>query len=97
MDRVLVTGACGFSGSHMLKILLDEGYQVRGTDLEGAFSSEKVKMIHREIGLDRNAEGLELVPSDLLDRDSLEAAVKGVSTVFHTASLYDHSAPWKRW
>lgn len=93
MERVLVTGACGFSGSHMLKILIDEGYRVRGTDLERSFSSEKVKSAQREIGLDRQSKALELVPADLLDKESLKKVLDGVSIVFHTASLYDYSAP----
>ena len=93
MKPALVTGACGFSGGHMVKLLRDEGVPVRGTDLPTAFASAKVRMCQRNIGLDWDADGLEFVPSDLGDRTTLAEALRGVGTVFHTASLYDYSAP----
>ena len=52
MKPALVTGACGFSGGHMVKILADEGVPVRGTDLARAFESPKVKMVQENIGVD---------------------------------------------
>lgn len=90
---VLVTGACGFSGSHMVKILLDEGVKVRATDLERSRSNPKVQMVQKNIGLDMNAAGVEFMPSDMTDKESMRKVVDGVETVFHTASLYDYSAP----
>ncbi|MFH1538220.1 MAG: NAD-dependent epimerase/dehydratase family protein, partial [bacterium] len=35
-ERYLVTGACGFTGSHMLELLTEEGKEIRATDLAGA-------------------------------------------------------------
>lgn len=93
MKPALVTGACGFSGGHMVKILADEGVPVRGTDLSRAFESPKVKMVQENIGVDWNAPGVEFVPSDLSDKQSLKEVLKGIGTVYHTASLYDYSAP----
>ena len=93
MKPALVTGACGFSGGHMVKILADEGVRVRGTDLARAFDSPKVKAVQENIGLDWSAPGVEFVASDLADKQSLKEALKGVGTVYHTASLYDYSAP----
>src|SRR5689334_10991435 len=34
MDRVLVTGAGGFIGHHLVKFLKDKGYWVRGVDIK---------------------------------------------------------------
>jgi dihydroflavonol-4-reductase len=93
MRTALVTGACGFSGGHMVKILADEGVPVRGTDLAGAFSSPKVRMVQEQLGIDWDSPGVEFVPSDLSDKGSLSKALEGVGTVYHTASLYDYSAP----
>jgi dihydroflavonol-4-reductase len=93
MKPALVTGACGFSGSHMVKILADAGVPVRGTDLARAFDSPKVQSVAKNIGLDWSAPGVEFVPSDLSDKDSLARVLDGVGTVYHTASLYDYSAP----
>lgn len=93
MKPALVTGACGFSGGHMTKILADEGVPVRGTDLARAYESSKVRMCQENIGLDWDAPGVEFAPSDLSDKQSLREVLKGVGTVYHTASLYDYSAP----
>jgi len=93
MKTALVTGACGFSGGHMVKILADAGIPVRGTDLDRAFQNPKVKKVQESIGLDWSAPGVEFVASDLTDLDSLKKVMKGVGTVYHTASLYDYSAP----
>lgn len=93
MKPSLVTGACGFSGMHMVKLLMDEGIPVRGTDLESAFTSPKTCACRESIGLDWDAPGAEFIPADLASRDSLREVLRGVGTVYHTASLYDYSAP----
>ncbi|MBU1670533.1 MAG: NAD(P)-dependent oxidoreductase [Actinobacteria bacterium] len=93
MKPALVTGACGFSGGHMVKILADEGVPVRGTDLACAFESPKVRKCQEMIGVDWDTPGVEFVESDLGDPDSLRKVMEGVGVVYHTASLYDYSAP----
>lgn len=92
MKPVLVTGACGFSGGHMVKLLADAGVPVRATDLERAAGNPKVLSVQKELGIDFDTEGVEFVPADLADKASLKAVLKGVGTVYHTASLYDYSA-----
>jgi nucleoside-diphosphate-sugar epimerase len=90
----LVTGACGFSGSHLVKKLLDSGQNVLATDLERAFGHPKNKMIFKNIGLDFSHKNCEVIPADLTDGKSLKKLFeKPVTHVFHTASLYDYSAP----
>ena len=93
MKPALVTGACGFCGGHMVKLLADEGVPVRATDLESAAGDPEVRFVQENLGIDFNRKGVEFVPSDLTDKASLKAALKGVGTVYHTASLYDYSAP----
>lgn len=77
--RALVTGACGFIGSRVCEYLLEEGYEVRGTDLETADSTV----------LDDDAE---FVPADLTEYDELRDAVRDIDVIFHTASLFSYSS-----
>jgi len=89
----LVTGACGFAGTHMVKLLLESGKQVRATDRAQAREHPKWRSIARKLGVDFEAQGVEFVPADLTERESLSSALRGVDCLFHTASLYDYSAP----
>lgn len=96
-DSVLVTGACGFSGSHLIKHLLEQGERVTATDLAAAFDSPNRREVQEGIGLDLDHERLEVVPADLTDRESLRPLFgRRYSLIFHTASLYDYSAPLER-
>jgi len=90
----LVTGACGFSGSHLVKKLLENGQKVIATDLARAFEHPKNRMIFKNTGVDFSHPGCQVIPSDLTDAGSLNKLFKKpVTHVFHTASLYDYSAP----
>ena len=90
----LVTGACGFTGSHLVKKLLENGQKVIATDLARAFEHPKNQMIFKNIGLDFSHRNCKVTPADLTDRESLRELFKQpVTHVFHTASLYDYSAP----
>ena len=93
-ERVnLVTGACGFTGMHLAKKLLDRGERVVATDLARSFENEKRRSIFRGIGLDLAHPLLEVVPADLTDAASLKPLFeRPVTHLFHTASLYDYSA-----
>lgn len=79
---VLVTGATGFIASHIVKLLLDEGYRVRGT------VRDPTKAEGHLTTLSGAAERLELVEADLLAPHAFDAAVKGCVYVIHTASPY---------
>ncbi len=81
--RILVTGACGFVGSHFIdQLLLNPNYTVRGMDLPEADRSF----------LNRKAEFL---PGDLRDFQTLSRVVKGVDVILHVASLFRYSASWE--
>ena len=80
--RVLVTGAAGFIGSHMVDRLLAAGYSVAGLDnmstgqrrfLEGA-------LVHPQFSFHQ---------CDLLDRTSLGHAMQGAELVVHFAANAD--------
>ena len=71
--KALVTGASGFLGWHVARVLLERGYAVRALVRSGSKVS----------GLD-----VEVVTGDLRDPDSLARAVSNCGLVFHVASDY---------
>ena len=70
----LVTGATGHIGNVLVRELLAGGQRVRALVRPG-------KIPHALAGLD-----VEIVPGDVLDRDSLERAMHNVSLVYHLAA-----------
>ncbi|MCO5579113.1 hypothetical protein L7F22_032965 [Adiantum nelumboides] len=78
---VCVTGAGGFIASWLVKHLLQNGYPVRGT----VRNPDDPKNAHLR-QLEGAAERLSLVKADLMDLESLSAAIKGCNGVFHLAS-----------
>ncbi len=92
----VVTGACGLAGSYLVKHLLEKGRKVRATDLEGAHDSPKSVGLRKALDLDFSRDGVEWVPTDLTRKETLAPLFDrgDVSCLFHTASLYDYSAPW---
>jgi dTDP-L-rhamnose 4-epimerase len=77
--RALVTGGAGLIGSHVVDLLVREGWQARVLDnLEPnthrrgkpAWINEKIEFIRR----------------DLCDRDTITAALEGIDVVFHQAA-----------
>ncbi|KAI0246725.1 NAD-P-binding protein [Lactifluus subvellereus] len=85
MTLVLVTGASGFVGSHVVDQLLQEGYSVRGA--VRSHNVTRVSKSYESFG-DRFTTTVidDLVASDLSE------AVKGVDAVIHVASPLAHSA-----
>ncbi len=78
--KALVTGACGFSGSHMVDLLVSDGYDVIATDKADA----PRRWLNPEV---------KFIPSDLLDKKSLEEAVNSAEVIFHPAAVFNYSAP----
>ena len=76
--RILVTGATGFVGAYIIKILVERGYTVRAIRR----SKSLPFFIPREI-----SEKTEWVPGDVLDVVSLEDALKDVDAVIHSAAI----------
>jgi dihydroflavonol-4-reductase len=74
--KVLVTGATGFVGSAVARMLLKRGHAVRA--------------LARPKGDRRNVAGLdvEIAEGDLSDRASLERAARGCQALFHVAADY---------
>jgi len=74
--KVFVTGASGFTGSHLVRQLLERRYSVRAL----------VRQTSRTDALaDTRAE---IVYGDLTDRSTLSGLLDGIDTVFHVAAAY---------
>lgn len=78
MRTVLVTGAAGFIGSHLVDALLARGERVRGLD-------NFVTGCHQNLAAVRDR--IQFTEASLLDRDALAEAVDGVDVIFHQAAL----------
>jgi len=93
----LVTGAMGFSGSYTVRELLKAGQKVIATDLARTCIDPEILAVHRAIGVELDHPNLEIIPADLLQQETLtELFRQPITHVFHTASLYDYSAPLEK-
>ncbi|XP_057782575.1 cinnamoyl-CoA reductase CAD2-like isoform X3 [Salvia miltiorrhiza] len=81
-EVVCVTGASGFIGSWLVHFLLHRGYAVRAT-VKNLGDERETKHLEAMEGADSR---LRLFQIDLLDYDSIVAAVSGAAGVFHLAS-----------
>jgi dihydroflavonol-4-reductase len=79
---ILVTGATGLVGTHLIQLLLTQGKQVRAlyrTDMPTLFTDQEI----------------DWVKADITDILSLEAAMEGVTHVYHCAAVVSFN-PKKR-
>jgi len=76
MLKVLVTGASGFTGSHLARMLVESGHRVRA-------------LVRRTSALDllKGVE-IETFEGDLSDEVLLRRAVEGIDRVYHIAAVY---------
>ncbi|XP_042479515.1 cinnamoyl-CoA reductase 1 isoform X1 [Macadamia integrifolia] len=81
-EVVCVTGGSGFIGSWLVRLLLDCGYTVHAT-VKDLNDERETKHLEALEGADSR---LRLFQIDLLDYDSLLAAINGTVGVFHLAS-----------
>ncbi len=77
----LVTGASGFIGSNLVRVLLEDGIAVRALVLAG------------DRGQNLEGLALERVEGDLRDAASLARAVDGCDTVYHLGAIFDYWIP----
>lgn len=92
-EKVLVTGADGFIGSHLVETLVRAGYDVRAFVLYNSFNSWG--------WLDHAAPDIqgkfEVFAGDIRDPHGVREAMRGCETVFHLAALvaipYSYHSP----
>ncbi|MFO0745773.1 MAG: aldehyde reductase [Myxococcota bacterium] len=83
---VFVTGASGFVASQIIRMLLEQGYRVRGSVRDPA--PDKTEPLRAVATALRADDRLELVAADLLQPGSFDAPLQGCELVLHTASPY---------
>lgn len=92
-QKVLVTGACGFIGSHLTEALVREGYKVRALVLYNSFNSNGwLEALPTEI-----QDKIDVVAGDVRDYHFVERVLRGHHAVLHLAALisipYSYVAP----
>ncbi len=81
-ELVCVTGASGYVGTHVARVLLARGYRVRAVVRD---AEDPVKTSHLR-ALDGADEGLELASADLMVEGSHDEVVAGCPLVCHAAA-----------
>lgn len=76
--KTFVTGASGFTGSHLVRRLLEQGHTVK------ALVRPNSKNMTRLSGLD-----VELIEGEITDRELIQANLVDVDWVFHTAAFVE--------
>lgn len=86
MSDVLLTGASGFLGLHVLQRLLSDGHRVK------AFvrTPQKLRDHVAMLGLDPDDSRIEAVAGDMTDATAVRAAAQGCDLAVHAAATYSY-------
>ena len=81
---ILITGAAGFIGSHVVEWFLDRGIEVCGIDLFDDFYDPQIK--EANLSSARDHRGFTEIRADIRDRAALESVPDQVDAVIHLAA-----------
>ena len=93
MRRILITGATGFVGAHLLIRLLREEVRIRAT-YRSAAAFDQLRLIAGYYGMEMSSlyERVEWVKVDLLDAVALDRALFDIDEVYHCAAIVSFSS-----
>ena len=83
MPKVLVTGAGGFIGSHLVEELVKQGEEVRAIV---RYNSRDERGLLEDLPKEIQSQ-IEVVSGDLKDPDGVKKAIKGCTKIFHLGAL----------
>jgi NAD dependent epimerase/dehydratase len=91
--KILVTGADGFIGSHLVETLVNQGYSVKAFVVYNSFNSWGwLDTLPKE-----TLKKIEIFSGNITDPNGVRTAVKGVDVIFHLAALiaipYSYHSP----
>ena len=93
MNKILITGADGFIGSHLTESLVREGYSVRAFVMYNSFNSWGW-LDHASAEIKKN---IEVFAGDIRDPHGVYEAMRGCDAVLHLAALiaipYSYHSP----
>ncbi len=81
--KVLVTGADGFIGSHLVEELINKGCQIRAFVYYNSFNSWGWLDTFPKDKLDM----IDIFAGDIRDPNGVRKAIQGIDIVFHLAAL----------
>lgn len=83
MSKILVTGADGFIGSHLVEKLVKEGHDVRAFSYYNSFNSWGwMDSFSKEL-----INEIDIFTGDIRDPNGVREAMKGIDEVYHLAAL----------
>lgn len=86
--KILITGATGMLGAHLMWNLLQKGHSIRAIKRKTSSlnQTEKIfKFYNDKIGL--HEDKIEWVEGDVMQAESLQNAMKGIDIVYHCAAM----------
>lgn len=94
MKKVLITGASGYIGKHIVLTLLQDGYDVRASvrDISKGEEVRSAVSAHLDSNVDINSR-LEFVELDLEKDSGWDSALLGIDVLMHTASPFPIANP----